>query len=434
MMNSSPESTCFLGCIADDVTGATDLAINLVQGGFRVVQFLGVPTPDSIRECNADAVVIALKSRSIPCREAIKLSLASLQSLRNAGCQRFYFKYCSTFDSTATGNIGPVAEALMDEIGINQTIYCPAFPAAGRTVYQGHLFVFDQLLNESGMENHPLNPMDDANLVRFLGNQTQRKVGNLRLQEQFGSLTSQLDELEQAGISNVITDACSESDLDRIAEAVIDFPLVTGGSGLAKSLPAAYRSASLLEPASHKPHLPKVGGRSAILAGSCSKATNAQVQWMEDRCPVYKPDLNRLIDNHESELDTAICWAKKHLADDPILFASTQDATQLAATQARFGSDKIATQIEIFFGKLAKQLVDQFQVRKLVVAGGETSGAVVAALDIQGLRIGPEISTGVPWTETISSSTPQTPQLALALKSGNFGEQDFFESALGMLP
>lgn len=433
-MNTPSPSSCFLGCIADDVTGATDLAINLVQGGFRVVQFLGVPASSAIENCQADAVVIALKSRSIPSQEAIQISLASLDALRDAGCQRFYFKYCSTFDSTSKGNIGPVAEALMDALDVKQTIYCPAFPAAGRTVYQGHLFVFDKLLNESGMENHPLNPMQDANLRRVLGAQTQRPVGNLRLQKQFGGLKDQIGELEQANVRNIVADACSDADLDQIAAAVTAFRLLTGGSGLAKSLPAAYRKAGLIEPSSHQPTLPQIEGRSVIFAGSCSKATNAQVRWMEQRCPTYKLNLEQLIQDSASEIEAALSWAGGQPANKPVLFASTQAEAQLAETQERYGPDIIANRIEQCFGKLAKRLVDDLQVRKLVVAGGETSGAIVGALEIQALRIGPEICTGVPWTETVPLDSGSTPQLALALKSGNFGEQDFFETALGMLP
>lgn len=454
------DRTCplVLGCIADDVTGATDLAINLVQGGMRVVQWFGVPTAEELREresthsVEADAIVVSLKSRSVPAADAIKQSLDALEALQALGAQRFYFKYCSTFDSTPKGNVGPVAEALLERLKTRGTIYCPAFPAAGRTVYQGHLFVFDKLLNESGMENHPLNPMTDANLVRFLAQQTTRPVGHARSESLSDStgftsdsnsnsnsasqaasrhLAARLHELHQAGTPHVVLDACNDRDLRECAAAVADLPLVTGGSGLAKYLPEAYRHIGLLESQDHSAKLPNIEGRSAILAGSCSRATQAQVEYMQAKCPVWKINVAEAIQDPNTLVDSILRWSSEQPAVQPLLISSTQSAAQRGTPSAE--NKQTATAIESVFGKLAKGLVSELNVRRLVVAGGETSGAVVAALGINVLKIGPEICTGVPWTESLGGTTTSDTPLALALKSGNFGEVDFFETALGML-
>lgn len=421
-----------LGCVADDVTGATDLAINLVQGGLSVIQVMGVPTSEELDQIDADAIVVALKSRSIPAVDAIAQSLTSLEALRRIGIDRFFFKYCSTFDSTVQGNIGPVAEALMDALGVEQTIFCPALPRNGRTVYQGHLFVNGRLLSESGMENHPLNPMTDPDLVRFLGTQTSQKVGLLAY-ESLGAggdnIVKALRRLGESGLRFVVTDSCDDKHLAALAHAVADMRLVTGGSGIARYLPEAYRKIGLLESPPDQPRLPEVAGRSLILSGSCSTATNQQVNWMKQRCPSWKIDVPAIIDDAEQAMKSLLKWAEQTDSDETMLIYSTASPDEVSQLQNQFGRDAVAQAIENFHASIAAAMVADLGVRRLVLAGGETSGAVTTRLGIRALRIGPEISPGVPWTVSIG----ETP-LALALKSGNFGGENFFEYALEMLP
>ncbi|MGI9470950.1 MAG: 3-oxo-tetronate kinase [Rubripirellula sp.] len=417
-----------LGCIADDVTGATDLAINLVHGGMKVVQVLGVPSAEQLSGLDADAVVVALKSRSIPCDEAIALSLESLETLRDAGAQRFFFKYCSTFDSTARGNIGPVAEALMKALKVEQTIFCPAFPRNGRSVYQGHLFVGDRLLNESGMEDHPLNPMRDANLVRVLQTQSAQSVGQLVYGDYAGDVSEILSKLAQEDAALVVTDACDDGHLQQLAEAVSDMELVTGGSGIGRYLPEAYRRSRLLNTTPFEPVLPRVEGRSLIVAGSCSRATQQQVEWMRTQCPSQPIDVAQLMIDSSAIQTKLVAWAAAESPQKPVMFYSTAAPDEVAKLQKQYGTDELAAAIEGLLASVVRTLVEQHAFRKLVLAGGETSGAIVKHLGVEALEIGPEICAGVPWTIS-SGSDP----LCLALKSGNFGETDFFAAALEML-
>lgn len=428
-----------LGCIADDVTGATDLAINLARGGMCVVQVLHVPSLEELSRIDADAVVVALKTRSIAKSAAVEQSLRTLRVLRTFGIRRFFFKYCSTFDSTREGNIGPVATALLDDLGAKQTILCPAFPRHGRTVYQGHLFVYDQLLNECGMENHPLNPMTDANLIRFLGQQCNRKIGLLAAQDieppsdpeprSGDSVKAKLDALATNGCSLVITDACHDQHLETIARAVTDLPLITGGSGIGPFLVEAYRDDGLLTSPRCAPVIPRIAGRSLIVAGSCSIATNRQVAWMKNRVPSWTLDVDALLNDREATFRHVIDWANSADSASPLLIASTAPPTDVATIQGKHGADVAAQAVEEFLAEVTSSLVKELPIARLIVAGGETSGAVVNQLGVRALRIGAEICPGVPWTESVG---PQP--LALALKSGNFGEERFFEQALEMLP
>ncbi|MBB6428314.1 3-oxo-tetronate kinase [Algisphaera agarilytica] len=431
---TSSEAAPLLGCIADDVTGATDLAINLVQGGMRVVQVLGIPTPTTLALTqSADAIVVALKTRSIPKQDAIDESLQSLAALQAIGVERFYFKYCSTFDSTPEGNIGPVAEALMDTLGVSQTVFCPAFPRAGRTVYRGHLYVGDKLLHESGMQNHPLNPMTDADLVRVLSAQTSRPLGLLGYEAvSAGSetATAALQTLDTNGVAHVITDACSDEHLATLAGSVASMPLVTGGSGLARFLPEVYRSEGRLAATPSEPELPNVSGRSLVIAGSCSTATQAQVKRASESMAVWSVDVPALMADAETELVRLLEWAKTQPETQPILVASTTSPDKVSQLQAEHGGAAVAATIEAFLGRAVCEMTELLGVRRLVVAGGETSGAVAKALDVKALRIGPEICPGVPWTLTLG----QEPAMAIAFKSGNFGDEHFFTTALEMLP
>jgi uncharacterized protein YgbK (DUF1537 family) len=411
-----------LGVIADDFTGATDIAGMLVKGGMRTIQTIGVPARGTISD-DVDAVVVALKSRSIPAGDAVAQSLAALKALQAAGCKRFFFKYCSTFDSTDQGNIGPVGDALVDALGTAQAIYCPAFPENGRTIFFGHLFVGDILLSDSHMRHHPLNPMTDSSLVRVLARQTKHKVGLVPLKQvQAGSATvrAALDRLALDGVRHVVVDAVADTDLGIIGEAVGDDELVTGGSGVALGLPAAYRRRNLLAHRTGADALPQVGGAAAVLAGSCSAATLGQIASFKGEHMSLDTDA---ICRGEDVAGKALAWAKQRLGTAPVLLSASDKPEAVKALQAKYGVEKSSQAIEGTMAALARGLVAA-GVGRLVVAGGETSGAVVSALDISALRIGPEIDPGVPWTASVG----QKPML-LALKSGNFGAPDFFTKA-----
>lgn len=419
-----------LGCIADDFTGGTDLAGMLVKNGMRTVQTIGVPK-ESLPP-DVDAVVIALKSRTSPANVAVEESLAALDWLRQAGCRQFYFKYCSTFDSTANGNIGPVAEAIMEALGVDFTIACPAFPMNRRTIYKGHLFVGDMLLSDSGMRHHPLTPMTDPNLVRVLQAQAHRKVGlvdDLTVRRGAGAVRKKFDELRSAGCGFAIVDALTDSDLKAIGAACADMPLVTAGSGLAIGLPENFRRRGELAAAVAADTLPAASGLSAVVAGSCSLATNGQVQAMRAQRPSFRVDARSLTKEHEAVVAGALQWAAGHVSAGPVLIYASAGHDELAAVQAELGAVRAGALVEEALARIASGLVD-LGVDKLIVAGGETSGAVVKALGVKALRIGPEIDPGVPWTSAVDARRP----LLLALKSGNFGTEDFFLKAWQYLP
>ena len=427
---TTPSRRALLGCIADDFTGATDLANMLVRGGMRTVQTIGVPASNDAVQ--ADALVVALKSRTIPAADAVAQSLAALDWLREQGCRQFFFKYCSTFDSTDAGNIGPVTDALLDalsaEVGATAfTIACPAFPENGRTIYRGYLFVGDTLLNESGMENHPLTPMRDANLVRVLQRQTGSKVGLVRydtVAKGVSSVRDSLDALRGDGVRIAIADAVSDADLYVLGEACADLTLITGGSGVALGLPANFRRAGLLAEGNDAAQLPRVEGLSAVLAGSASKATNAQVAvWRETR-PAFRIDPLAAA-RGEPVIEQALAFAQPYLDKaEPVLIYATATPDEVKAVQRELGVNEAGHLVESTLASIARGLHER-GVRKFVVAGGETSGAVVQALDVRTLRIGAQIDPGVPATATTDADP-----LALALKSGNFGTTDFFDKAL----
>lgn len=420
-----------LGCIADDFTGGTDLAGMLVKAGMRTVQMIGVPL-EPIGD-DIDAVVIALKSRTSPVEEAVAESLAALHWLQQAGCRQFYFKYCSTFDSTAKGNIGPVAEALMKELGSNFTIACPAFPVNGRTIYKGHLFVGDILLSDSGMRHHPLTPMTDASLVRVLQSQIKGKAGMVDfpvVSKGAGAIRARFEQLKADGCNFAVTDALSNDDLMAIGAACADMPLVTAGSGIALGLPQNFRKAGLLADSQVADALPPTGGLRAVISGSCSIATQGQVAAMREKHPSFNIDPFELSLGKDI-VGAALEWAKGKIENEPVLFYATAMPETVKAVQARLGTEKAGSLVEEALAAIAKGLV-AMGVGQLIVAGGETSGAVVKALGVSGLRIGPEIDPGVPWTTGITQDTTQRP-LALALKSGNFGTPDFFLKAWSKL-
>jgi uncharacterized protein YgbK (DUF1537 family) len=419
-----------LGAIADDFTGATDLCSMLVRGGMRTVQLIGTPAPDDpVPE--ADAVVVAIKSRTAPVKWAVDQSLTALDWLRKAGARQFFFKYCSTFDSTDQGNIGPVADALIQTLGCGFSLHCPAFPTNGRTVYLGHLFVGGALLNESGMERHPLTPMTDANLVRVLSRQTDGTVGLVAfptVEKGANAIRDALTQLKEQGHRHAIVDAVTDAHLVAIGEAAAHHALLSGGSGVAMGLPGNFRRAGLLPEADQAAALPMVSGSTAVLSGSCSRATLAQLGFSRSHVPVYEldplalPDAARLAEN-------ALAWAEGKIGDRPVVIAASAPPDRVAAIQSFLGgSDQAGALLEQAMALIAEGLVSR-GVRRMVVAGGETSGAVVTRLGVRRLRIGVEIDPGVPWTHASGDGA----DLLLALKSGNFGATDFFLKAFQML-
>ncbi len=418
-----------LGAIADDFTGATDLANILVRGGMRTVQTIGVPAADTeLPEC--DAVVVALKSRTIPAAEAVRQSRAALAWLKAQGARQFFVKVCSTFDSTDAGNIGQVADALLDALDEKMSVVCPAYPANRRTVFQGHLFVGDALLSDSPMRKHPLTPMTDANLVRVLGRQSLHPVGLVPWEKVGAGDTAILEALAALaaqGMHHAVVDAVRDEDLFALGVACRKQRLLVGGAGLALGLPQNFRQANLLPGEVDADALGKVGGAAAVLAGSCSEATRAQVADMAGRCLAVVID-PLAADDPAALAEAALGKASAALArGETVLFYSSADPAAVASIQQRLGLEHAATLVEQTFAHLAKALVAH-NVRRLVVAGGETSGAVVGALGVKALAIGPQIDPGVPWTRVLG---PQP--LLLALKSGNFGRTDFFSRALEMV-
>ncbi|MDT3378499.1 four-carbon acid sugar kinase family protein [Labrys neptuniae] len=418
-----------LGAIADDLTGASDLALMLSREGMRTIQTIGVPS-GNVDLTHIDAVVVALKSRTNPATEAVAMSLEALAWLRAAGARQIIFKYCSTFDSTAKGNIGPVTDALLAALDVDLTIVCPAFPANGRTVYKGHLFLAEKLLSESPMRNHPLTPMTDSSLVRLMAAQSSLKVG-LVGQEIVAWGAEALREAFRAaralGDRVLVVDAISDQDLRTIGEAVADFPLITGGSGIAIGLPENFRRAGLLSGNSEPGSFTAPRGGAAILAGSCSEATRGQIQAaIAAGMPSMRIDPIDIAQGRVT-VGGAADWALEQGENTPLIYSSA-DPTEVRAAQDALGRQKAGEIIEHFLAETAIMLRAN-GVRRLIVAGGETSGAVVGALAPAALYIGPEIDPGVPWTLTMGEAEP----MALALKSGNFGTADFFLKAWELL-
>lgn len=425
-MTSSDAATPLLGCIADDYTGATDLCSVLVGEGLPTVQTIGVPDDDADLPL-ADALVVALKIRTAPVDEAVHAARTALRWLRERGARQFFFKYCSTFDSTAAGNIGPVADALMDDLGASTTIVCPALPENGRTVYQGHLFVADRLLSESSMADHPLTPMHDPDLVRHLGHQTRAAVDLIdyaTVRSGASVIKTAIGQCRQAGVRYAVVDALDDEQLRAVGAACAELPLVTGGSGVARGLPDNYRRAGLVQERTVGQRFPQLTGPAAILAGSSSAATREQVRRHREHSPAFELDPLTLARDPAAlgELSRRACDA---LGGDPVLVYASAPPSRVREVHAELGAERAAKLIEAAMGQLAVDLVTR-GARRVVVAGGETSGAVVQALGISALQIGPNIAPGVPWTLAIR----QGEALGMVLKSGNFGGADFFREAV----
>ena len=418
-----------LGAIADDFTGATDLANNLVRAGMRTVQVIGVPGVN-FDPGNVDAVVVAIKSRNCQVGKAIVESLAGLTWLQNLGARQIFFKYCSTFDSTEKGNIGQVTDALLESLNEDFVVMCPAFPTTGRTVYNGYLFVGDRLLNECGMETHPLNPMEDADLVRVLGRQTKGKVGLLdfaTLQKGPAAAINKIEALRAAGYRYAICDTLEDQNLEVIGAAVAEHRLVTGGSGIAQVLPEEYRRLGWLEPIADAGQLSRIKGPALVISGSCSIATLGQIEHFKHDHEAFTLDPLTLA-NDPNLIGRAITWGRKRLGEKPVMIYASAPPEQVREAQLKLGIERASQFVEEALAKVAQELVGT-GVRRLVVAGGETSGAVVSALGVTSLRIGHQIDPGVPWTETqVAGQT-----IALALKSGNFGAENFFSRSFEVL-
>ena len=411
-----------LGCIADDFTGASDLANTLAKGGMATVQFVGIPAGTEDVACEAG--VVALKTRSIAAAEAVSQSLAALTWLQRQGCRQFLFKYCSTFDSTPHGNIGPVAVALLDALGADIAVVCPAFPETGRTLYFGHLFVQGRLLNESGMQDHPLNPMTDPDIGRWLRRQIAEDVGLVPysiVRRGSDAVATALRSEAGAARRLVVVDAVTNEDLVSIGKAVVDHQLITGGSGVALGLPANFRAAGLVGGVATA--FEPTRGPGIVLSGSCSMASAAQVAYYVKQKPEFRLDPDRLIEG-EQTVEGVLDFACARIDQEPIIY-STADPASVSAAQQRHGREKVADAVEGCFGALARGLVER-GVTRLVVGGGETAGAVVSALGLRRFEIGPEIDPGVPALAAGDS-------LRLALKSGNFGGVDFYAKALAAL-
>ncbi len=415
-----------LGCIADDLTGATDLGINLAREGLSVIQVHGVPDRD-LDVPAADAIVVALKSRTIPAADAVAQSLAALAWLRSRGAERIYFKYCSTFDSTPRGNIGPVTEALQAALGSVLAPATPAYPRNQRTVYRGHLFVGDVLLSDSGMRHHPLTPMTDSNLVRVLGAQARGKVGLVPcadVETGAAAVRARLDALAADDCRHAILDATRDEHLIAAGAACVDLPLTTGGAGLAFGLARCLRTYARPGGGAFTPPSPR--GPIAWLSGSCSEATRSQIAFARNNVPAFRIDPLALARDPKLAEDIA-GKAVAALADRPVLVYATASPDEVTAAQRALGAKRAASVVEDAFRFIATALAAA-GVRAFVVAGGETAGAVVAALGVRALAIGPEIDPGVPWTRAVGGEP-----FWLALKSGNFGGPDFFAKATAAL-
>ena len=418
-----------LGCIADDITGATDLALMLARSGMRTVQVMGVPAPGT-RFGNFDAVVVALKSRTNPPQEAVSWSLAACDALRADGALQILFKYCSTFDSTPEGNIGPVADALRERLEAGIAVVCPAFPANARSIYMGHLFVGEQLLSDSPMKDHPLTPMRDANLVRVMEAQSKVTTGLVPysvVEAGFEAIADRLGELERGGNGYAVVDAISDRHLREIGKAVAGARLITGGSGIAMGLAGNFIAEGLMNETPPTTEMAALPGRAAILAGSCSAATRGQVRAaIEAGIPARRLSPLDIADGRASAADV-LAWARTTPENAPVLIYSSDEPDRVREIQARLGRDAAGHLVEETLGEIAIGLRDA-GVTRMIVAGGETSGAVISALGIDAIEIGPEIDPGVPWTRSTGAD-----RMVLAFKSGNFGAPDFFIKAWDLL-
>lgn len=412
-----------IGVIADDFTGGTDIASFLVKGGLNTVQLSGVPQIPI--ETDADAIVISLKSRSCAPSEAIEQSLNALTYLQQNDCTQIYFKYCSTFDSTEIGNIGPVTDALMAALKTKFTVVCPSLPLNGRCVFNGNLYVNGVLLNESGMRDHPITPMCDSNLVRLMDVQasgTTALINYQTVEQGCDAILTAYAVAQQDGHKYAVVDAFNEQQLSLIAQSLVDMPLITGGSGL------AYHIAVLASQHKKQDSMMKVPNKvpSVVLSGSCSQMTNLQVGAYQDKAPAYAIEAERcLTDDRYAQQVSEWVMGQQGLEYAPMVYA-TANVEKLKQIQQQYGAEKASTAVEDFFAQLT-EILSERGIRNFIVAGGETSGVVTQHLSLEALNIGKEIAPGVPWVFSLDG------HFALALKSGNFGSEQFFSQAQEML-
>lgn len=420
--------TLALGCIADDYTGASDLANTLTKNGLRTVQTIGIPA-DDLRLPEADAIVISLKIRSVPAAEAVAQARRADDWLRGRGAFHVMYKICSTFDSTDQGNIGPVLDALRADAKTNVVLVTPAFPETGRTVYQGHLFVGHVPLHESPLKDHPLNPMRDSNLVRVLGRQSRSEIGLLDLaviSQGVEAIRAHLADLGTHDIGGVIADAICERDLEALGEVALRSPFSIGASGLGLGLARRLHLSAAISP---PPAMPKLAGPTACIAGSCSRATLEQVAQAAQHMPLLRLDVEKLLAK-QGDVQNALDWALPKLGDGPVLIASSATPDEIARLQTAHGDLMVGQIVEQALARIAASLVKDGGVRRLVVAGGETSGAIVNQLGIPAFALGPEIAPGVPVLRSIGNAQGD---MLMALKSGNFGGASFFMDALALM-
>ena len=408
-----------LGCIGDDFTGSSDIANTLAKGGMNVTQYNGIPL--TAADKSVEAGVISLKSRTIAVEDAVEQSLKAVKWLLQQGCEQIFFKYCSTFDSTPKGNIGPVAEALAEFLGEDQVIFCPAFPATGRSIYQGHLFVNDVLLSDSGLKDHPLTPMTDSDLRRWLAYQTNWTVKHITHSSVQDGVEEVIRKMEEGAPAFYIADAIKDEDLEILGKAAKSRKLLTGGSGLALGLPQNFKDNGRIKGASK--HWQKAQGKALILSGSCSIATRGQVENFKDKHPSLELTAREIF--NDIQTPQKVCDWIIQQSDTPLVYTSA-DPVVVKAAQSEFGQELIADKIEKFMGAIATTMVGN-GIKCIISAGGETSGAIVTALNIGTMEIGPEIAPGVPALKDSSQN------LVLALKSGNFGKKSFFKDALEVL-
>jgi uncharacterized protein YgbK (DUF1537 family) len=416
----------YLGVIADDFTGGTNIAGFLVENGLSVTQVIGVPE-SSLIFADPHAAVISLKSRFNPAGEAVHDSLAALEWLKKQGCKQFFFKYCSTFDSTAKGNIGLVTDALLAALGADFTVMAPALPVNGRTVYSGYLFVNGVPLNESGMRNHPLNPMHDANLMRLTEVQSKGRAANVPamiVDRGVEAIKAAFEDLRAEGVTYAVPDTLKYDHLLSLGNAVAEMPLVTGGSGLGGGIAAYIAEKYDLCIASGVEAGKPVGGKCIVLSGSASVMTNAQVAAYKGKAEFVGLDVRRCMENVEvyaAEVAAKI-GALPQTEYAPLWVYATTGPDELKAIQNEFGVERSGRAVEDTFASFAA-LLKKEGYNHFIVACGETSGAVVKTLGINAFYIGPQIAPGVPWVR----ATDQP--VSLALKSGNFGNEDFFGKA-----
>lgn len=412
-----------LGAIADDFTGAADLAGMLSRAGVRTALVID---SDHLSEAGGcQALVMALKTRSIPPDDARAESLAALETLQGLGARQVYFKYCSTFDSSREGNIGPVADALMDRLEAEFTVAVPALPENGRTLYQGYLFVGDRLISETHMREHPVHPMTEPNLVRHLQPQTRRKVGLIdhrAVRSGPEGMRAEMERLREDQVGIALVDVVADEDLLQIAEAFVDLPLVTGGSGLGWALPEIWKRRGELSTPTEDSAGAIRGGRVLLLSGSCSQTTLEQLADFERSThAVIRLDVERLADDFDAEVDRLFDAASEMLASHgSALVASSADAKSRAPAAREVGA-----LIESAHAALARRTVENGAAEHVVVAGGETSGAVAKALKLGALEVVEVLDPGVPILRPAGGD-----HLTVTFKSGNFGSPDFFSKAL----